>query len=533
MTSEVPDRWMEVSLDQLGLLSSGSTPSRSQINSTARGEPYIAGPGQWTPNGLIVDRWTTARRAIVPDGSIFIVVKGGGVGKVFPGLRSVIGRDLVAFVAYAPLNHEFMLVTLEVLCSALADTAKGQVLGLTRQEILDLTVALPPLAEQGRIVTQIREARELLEGTLAQLEVARGEADSLRDRLFLDAFTGELTRDWRSQNSSEAEDLDEPHDDSAATAVTMGSYGLALGRPSSPTPTGWRWVRLADVAQLRTGHTPSRRVPEYWNGNIPWMAIADAGQNDGKIITDTAQHISESGVENSAAEVLPVGTICWARTGSFAYVVTSGVPLTTSQHFFNWTCGPALDAQWLRWLLIAERRVIDIFGRGTSHKTIYFDDAARLHVLLPPSDEQAEVARRITERMAAISRLVRELDDADQAAREFEQQTCNAALKGRLDTGDSNDEPAFVLLAHLETEINLPRNEIPETDETSADFSGPNSVRLVATVREDPEGISPEQLFGAAGYRSDGVDTFFRDLSDAVNSGAVRYVPATDRIVAQ
>src|SRR5438034_4454197 len=40
-------------------------------------------------------------------------------------------------------------------------------------------------------------------------------------------------------------------------------------------PKGWRWRRLTEVARLATGHTPSRRVPDYWKGNIPWISLTD------------------------------------------------------------------------------------------------------------------------------------------------------------------------------------------------------------------------------------------------------------------
>ena len=40
-------------------------------------------------------------------------------------------------------------------------------------------------------------------------------------------------------------------------------------------PAGWKWVKLGDVSNASSGSTPSRNIPEYWNGDIPWAKIQD------------------------------------------------------------------------------------------------------------------------------------------------------------------------------------------------------------------------------------------------------------------
>ena len=77
-------------------------------------------------------------------------------------------------------------------------------------------------------------------------------------------------------------------------------------------PDGWRMVRLGEVAQVDTGGTPSREVPEYWGGEISWMASAEVSQ---KRVSTTAETISEKGLENSNAKIFPFGTIMVAMNG--------------------------------------------------------------------------------------------------------------------------------------------------------------------------------------------------------------------------
>ena len=41
------------------------------------------------------------------------------------------------------------------------------------------------------------------------------------------------------------------------------------------TPTGWNWHLLRDIARLESGHTPSRYRPDWWGGDVPWLALPD------------------------------------------------------------------------------------------------------------------------------------------------------------------------------------------------------------------------------------------------------------------
>jgi type I restriction enzyme S subunit len=178
----------------------------------------------------------------------------------------------------------------------------------------------------------------------------------------------------------------------ATTGVIAGRYALAVGCPDSPPPTGWRWTKLSDVATLESGHTPSRRHPEYWNGDIPWIGIKDANDHHGRTIHDTVQHVTQLGLDNSSARLLPANTVCLSRTASIGFVTVMGRPMATSQDFVNWVCGPKIDHTFLKYVLLADRDALFRFAHGTTHQTIYFPEAKAFHVCLPPLEEQKRIA---------------------------------------------------------------------------------------------------------------------------------------------
>ncbi|MBM4336325.1 MAG: hypothetical protein FJ108_10495, partial [Deltaproteobacteria bacterium] len=96
-------------------------------------------------------------------------------------------------------------------------------------------------------------------------------------------------------------------------------------------PEHWTVERTKFVARLRSGHTPSRKEQEYWqNCTIPWFGLADVWQiRDGHAeqVTETAEKISELGLANSSARLLPRGTVMLSRTASVGFSAIMGVDM--------------------------------------------------------------------------------------------------------------------------------------------------------------------------------------------------------------
>ena len=179
----------------------------------------------------------------------------------------------------------------------------------------------------------------------------------------------------------------------ATTAIDPGRFALSIGLPARSAPAGWQWTRLTQVARLETGHTPSRKHPEYWGGDVPWIGIKDATHNDGRRIDDTLQKTTAEGIENSSARLLPRNTVCLSRTASVGYVVVMGREMATSQDFVNWVCDPeGLDWRFLKWALLAEREALRRWSHGTTHQTIYFPEVKAFHICLPGRSEQTAIA---------------------------------------------------------------------------------------------------------------------------------------------
>ncbi|WP_226498513.1 restriction endonuclease subunit S [Ferribacterium limneticum] len=175
--------------------------------------------------------------------------------------------------------------------------------------------------------------------------------------------------------------------------------------PPVRPPSGWWWTPLSTVARLESGHTPSRKHPEYWGGDIPWVGIRDATANHGQTIHDTQQRTNPLGIANSSARVLPTNTVCLSRTASVGYVVVMGRPMATSQDFINWVCTDAIDYRFLKYVFLVEHDSMLRFASGTTHQTIYFPEAKAFHICLPSIKTQrsiVEVLQSLDDRITLL-----------------------------------------------------------------------------------------------------------------------------------
>ena len=177
-----------------------------------------------------------------------------------------------------------------------------------------------------------------------------------------------------------------------------------------PVPSHWDVKKTKFAATLRSGHTPSRQNPEYWKDcTIPWFGLADVGQiRAGRVeyVYGTAEKISEIGLANSAARLLPKGTVILSRTASVGFSAILGVDMATTQDFVNWVCGPSLRPEYLLYVF---RAMEPEFGRvtmGSTHQTVYMPDVGRFTTPVPPIPEQDRIVAFIRKETSGIDGLV-------------------------------------------------------------------------------------------------------------------------------
>jgi type I restriction enzyme S subunit len=326
-----------------------------------------------------------ARRFTVRPGA-FYVVRGNGnlalVGRgglapdalptpiTFPDLLIELHPDPAALdVRY--LSHAWDSEAVRSQVEDMARTSSG-IYKVNLANLARVRIPLPALDEQRRIADWLTDRIAAVDRLRDGLSVEVAELRLLRGRVYEDAFESVVP--------------------------------LSVNRESAQPPDGWIWRLLTDLARLESGHTPSRGHPDWWDGDIGWIQLADIRAVDGRVINETSETTNADGIAHSAARVLPADTVVMSRTASVGFVARMGRPMATSQDFVNWVCGPDLDPVFLLHLLIRSRDYVRALSSGAIHKTVYYPTVKAFRVCVPPVEEQRRIATELSARLEKVDR---------------------------------------------------------------------------------------------------------------------------------
>ncbi|WP_220981888.1 restriction endonuclease subunit S [Klebsiella michiganensis] len=187
-------------LSKAGTIIAGQSPASSQVNNLGKGVPYVTGPEQWDGSKILHHKWTEYPKKISPDNSIFVTVKGAGVGTTFPGCHCAIGRDVYAFVPNQEMNYKYTLYAIQAAAADVVVKAKGLIPGLTKADILEHYVYIPVIEEQHEIVRRVEQLFAYADTIEKQVNSALTRVNSLTQSILAKAFRGELTAQWRAEN---------------------------------------------------------------------------------------------------------------------------------------------------------------------------------------------------------------------------------------------------------------------------------------------------------------------------------------------
>lgn len=222
-------------------------------------------------------------------------------------------------------------------------------------------------------------------------------------------------------------------------AVHGTSQADKVGSPlpwAREIPRHWAVVPLTSLAQLESGHTPSRSREDWWTDTyIPWVSLHDVGNMRAtKYLYDTAQRISDAGIANSSARVLPARAVVLSRDATVGRTAIMDVPMATSQHFAAWVCGPRLDPEYL-WVLFGDamQPFFDSFQNGSTIRTIGMGDLKAFRIPLPPLEEQREIVEYLDRETPKIDALIAESERFIELSKERRAALITAAVTGQID----------------------------------------------------------------------------------------------------
>lgn len=196
-------------------------------------------------------------------------------------------------------------------------------------------------------------------------------------------------------------------------------------------PAHWSIKKMPEVVKWGSGGTPKATEKAYYeNGTIPWLIIGDL--NDG-IVTESSSRITELGLENSSAKMIPVGTLLVAMYGSIGKLGITGIECCTNQAIAYAKHLYGVTTKFMFYYMALIKSELISMGKGGTQKNISQTVLNSLIVPVPPIEEQNRIVARIEELFSELDNGVETLRKTKQQLTVYRQAVLKDAFAG-LDT---------------------------------------------------------------------------------------------------
>jgi len=174
-----------------------------------------------------------------------------------------------------------------------------------------------------------------------------------------------------------------------------------MAAPLLEAPSHWLRATLEPypfegvILRVDSGATPSTNRDEYWDGTIPWLTPKEITGNGATIfVSRTERCISELGLAESAAKVLPPSCVLLTKRAPVGAVAINAIPMSTNQGFLNFQCGHLLRPLYLAYWLRANTRYLQQVANGSTYLELYKSDLFEFEIAVPPLEEQDAIEFR-------------------------------------------------------------------------------------------------------------------------------------------
>ena len=177
----------------------------------------------------------------------------------------------------------------------------------------------------------------------------------------------------------------------------------------------WKEYKYTDLATIIGGGTPKTSVPEYWNGEIPWLSVKDFVSVT-KYVYDTEKHISELGLLNSSTKLLEKNDIIISARGTVGAMAMIPYPMCCNQSCFGLRGNSIVDKNFLYYLTRTKVDELKKSAHGSVFDTITRETFNNLQCLVPPLQSQQKIGNFLSSLDSKIELNRRINDNLEQQA---------------------------------------------------------------------------------------------------------------------
>lgn len=177
---------------------------------------------------------------------------------------------------------------------------------------------------------------------------------------------------------------------------------------------GWREVAVEDVAQVVGGGTPKSSVHSYWGGDVAWLTPKDLADRPARYTASGSRFITQEGLKNSGAKLLPKGSVLLTSRAPVGYVSVAAGPIATNQGFKSLLLHEGQLPEFWYYLLLHSTDYLRANSGGSTFQEISGGALKKLRFIIPPLREQ----KRIVDLMGAVDDAIEKGEKALLALRQ-------------------------------------------------------------------------------------------------------------------
>ncbi len=172
----------------------------------------------------------------------------------------------------------------------------------------------------------------------------------------------------------------------------------------SEVPEHWDLKPLRYIFTVVGGSTPSSGVPEYWDGDIPWVTPEDLGQLPSNYVTTTRRQITQAGYESCGTTMVPIGSLIMSTRAPVGHLAIAGKRLCTNQGCKALVLQKSETVRYYYYQLLTGRAEVRSWAQGSTFQELGRNKLGSIELVQPPLAEQQAIA-------AFLDRETEKIDD--------------------------------------------------------------------------------------------------------------------------
>jgi type I restriction enzyme S subunit len=165
----------------------------------------------------------------------------------------------------------------------------------------------------------------------------------------------------------------------------------------------WDRKQLGEVCEIVNGGTPKTGVPEYWGGDHLWVTPAEMGGRLSPYVDETERRITESGLRNSSARLLPPNSVILSSRAPIGHLIINTEPMATNQGCKGLIPTSQLDSKFLYYYLASIIDLLNALGTGATFKELSGSKLKEVPMVFPPLSEQQRIVGILDEAFDGIA----------------------------------------------------------------------------------------------------------------------------------